>query len=58
LRINDQGPDRCEVAMTLHTEHEDADQVRQEMEEAVAAITHTASADSDIERAQSQKGWA
>ncbi|WP_116050900.1 hypothetical protein [Amycolatopsis palatopharyngis] len=58
LKVIDRGPDRCEVAVTVRIELGDGDRARQELEGAVAAIAHTATADIDVEGAQGQKGWA
>ncbi|KAA9165008.1 hypothetical protein FPZ12_007110 [Amycolatopsis acidicola] len=47
LRVRDRGPDMCEVEVSVASRR-DGEQVRQELEEAVAALTHKASADADL----------
>lgn len=58
LRISEQGPDRCRLDMSVTTTRTDGGQVRQELAEALAAITHTATAETDVEGARGQRGWA
>ncbi|GAB3584264.1 hypothetical protein GCM10027445_60220 [Amycolatopsis endophytica] len=58
LHVLDRGAALCEITITLHTDRTDEDQVRSEMEQAVAALTHQAAADADEQREGSQPGWA
>lgn len=58
LRVIERGPALCEIAMTVHTRRADSDQVRTEMKQAVAALTHQAAADADVQREGQQAGWA
>ncbi|AIJ20409.1 hypothetical protein [Amycolatopsis methanolica] len=57
LRVIERGPAQCEIAMTVHTRRTDSAQVRSELEQAVAALTHKASADADEQREDQQAGW-
>ncbi|OXM62538.1 MULTISPECIES: hypothetical protein [Amycolatopsis] len=57
LRVHERGPGQCEIAITLHTDRTDGDQVRTELAQAVAALTHQASADADEQREGQQAGW-
>jgi hypothetical protein len=55
LRIRDDGPGSSEITVTLHSVREArGDEVRQSLERTVAAMTHTATADTDA--AESQGG--
>ena len=58
LRIRDDGPASSEITVTLHSVREaDGDEVQQGLERTVAAMTHAASADADVEAAEGQGGW-
>jgi len=57
LRVVDRGPAQCEIAIELHTDRTDEDRVRKEMEEAIAALAHQASADADGQQEDKQEGW-
>ncbi|MEA5364176.1 SRPBCC family protein [Amycolatopsis sp., V23-08] len=58
LRIDEAGPAAAQITVTLNSVREaDADEVQQGLEQTVAAITHAASADADVEAAQGQGGW-
>jgi hypothetical protein len=55
LRILEQGPNRCEIDISVHTERADIDQVQEELAQAVAAFTHKASAEADTRAAEPQR---
>ncbi|WP_410651455.1 SRPBCC family protein [Amycolatopsis sp. cmx-4-54] len=58
LSIEDLGPNECRLTVTLSSVREAADEeVRRGLEETVAALAHTAAADSDVEAAEEQGGW-
>ncbi|MFK0247168.1 SRPBCC family protein [Amycolatopsis azurea] len=59
LSIEDSGPDTCRLTVTLHSVRDaDDEEVQRGLEETVAALAHTATADSDVEAAERQGGWA
>ncbi|WP_410586572.1 SRPBCC family protein [Amycolatopsis sp. lyj-23] len=58
LRINEESPTSSEITVTLHSVREaDDGEVQQGLERTVAAMTHAASADADVEAAEGQGGW-
>lgn len=58
LRITESGPAACEVTIKLHSvRDEGGEEVQRGLEQTVAAMTHAASADSDVEAAESEGGW-
>ena len=59
LRIAEDGPASSEITVTLHSVREaDDGEVQQGLEQTVAAMTHTASADADVDAAESEGGWS
>lgn len=52
LRITERDPGTCEIAVVLHTDRADGEQVQRVLERTVAALAHTASADTDADVAQ------
>lgn len=58
LIVREDGVDRCTVVVRLNTTRADADEVRRELAEAVAALAQGAAARTDAERADRQQGWA
>jgi len=59
LRIADAGPASSEITVTLHSVREaDGDEVQQGLERTIAAMTHAATADADVEAAEGHGGWA
>lgn len=59
LRVADAGPASAEITVTLHSVREaDGGEVQKGLERTVAAMTQAASADADVEAAESQGGWA
>ncbi|GAB3144665.1 SRPBCC family protein [Amycolatopsis sp. NPDC004378] len=59
LRIADKGPATSEITVALHSVREaDGDEVQQGLERTVAAMTHAATADADVEAAEGQGGWS
>ncbi|MBB2933481.1 hypothetical protein FHX82_000501 [Amycolatopsis bartoniae] len=60
LRVLDRGANQCEIEISVDTER-DAEQVRQELAEAVAALAHKASAARDEAEGEAHGpggGWA
>jgi hypothetical protein len=57
LRVIDRGPNQCEVSISVSTQRTDTDEVRAELAQAVAALTHKASAEADTQAAEPQTGW-
>ncbi|MDQ0377847.1 SRPBCC family protein [Amycolatopsis thermophila] len=57
LHVIERGPAQCEITIKLHTDRTDEDQVRTEMEQAVAALTHRAAAGADEQREDKHAGW-
>jgi hypothetical protein len=55
LRVVEQGPNRCEIDISVHTERTDIDRVHAELAQAVAALTHKASAETDAQAAHPQR---
>lgn len=56
LQVSETVTGSCEIAVVLHTET-GGDQVQRGLEEAVAALAHTAAADSDVRASEQQGGW-
>jgi hypothetical protein len=52
LRITERDPGTCEIAVVLHTDRADGEEVQRVLERTVAALAHTASADTDADVAQ------
>ncbi|MFC3450814.1 SRPBCC family protein [Amycolatopsis speibonae] len=58
LSIEDAGPAACRLSVTLHSVRDAADEdVQRGLEETVAALAHTATAESDVDAAEQQGGW-
>jgi uncharacterized membrane protein len=58
LRIRDEGPASSEITVTLHSVREaGGGEVQQGLERTLAALTHAASADADVEASEGQGGW-
>jgi uncharacterized membrane protein len=58
LRIRDEGPASSEITVTLHSVREaGGGEVQQGLERTLAALTHAASADADVEATEGQGGW-
>ncbi|WET76462.1 SRPBCC family protein [Amycolatopsis sp. QT-25] len=59
LSVEDDSPNACRLTVTLHSVRDaDDEEVQRGLEETVAALAHTATADSDVEAAEQQGGWA
>ncbi len=59
LSIEDTGPNETRLTITLSSVRQSAnDDVQRGLEETVAALAHTAVAESDVEAAEDQGGWA
>ncbi|WP_181774171.1 SRPBCC family protein [Amycolatopsis pittospori] len=59
LSIVDDGPAASRLTVTLHSVRDADDaEVQRGLEETVAALAHTATADSDVDAAEQQGGWA
>jgi uncharacterized membrane protein len=59
LRVEDAGPASARITVTLHSVREaDGGEVQTGLEQTVAAMTHAATADADVEAAEGQGGWA
>ena len=57
LRVVDRGPEHCDIEIALLTLREDTDKIREELAQAVAALAHKASADTDAAAAKPRTGW-
>ncbi|SEP37430.1 SRPBCC family protein [Amycolatopsis saalfeldensis] len=58
LTIDEQAPGGSRLTITLHSVREsEGEQVQRGLEETVAALAHTAVADSDVENAEAEGGW-
>lgn len=55
LAVHDKGPGLCEVVLAVETDR-DGD-VRRELEEAVAAITHRSTAEAESSATQDENQW-
>jgi len=58
LRIAEAGPASSEITVTLHSVREaEGGEVQRGLEETIAAMTHAATSDADVEAAEGQGGW-
>ncbi|MGW4485392.1 SRPBCC family protein [Amycolatopsis sp. NPDC004368] len=58
LSIDDAGPASSRVNVTLRSVRDgSADEIQRGLEETVAALAHTAVADSDVEQSRREGGW-
>ncbi|MEU3627853.1 hypothetical protein BS329_09130 [Amycolatopsis coloradensis] len=59
LSIAEDGPAASRLTVTLHSVRDADDaEVQRGLEETVAALAHTATADADVDAAEQQGGWA
>ncbi|MBW4718184.1 SRPBCC family protein [Saccharothrix obliqua] len=57
LSVTDRDAGRSEIAVTLHTEHTGGPDVQQALEEAVAVLTHRATAEHDTAATEKGDDW-
>ncbi|MEU4806946.1 SRPBCC family protein [Actinosynnema sp. NPDC023587] len=57
LTVSDHGAGRSEIAITLHTERAGGPDVQRGLEEAVAVLTHRATAETDTQAAERGNDW-
>ena len=57
LTVADEGAGRSGITITLHTEHVGGPDVQRALEEAMAVLTHRATAETESDAAQKGDGW-
>ncbi|WP_215543948.1 SRPBCC family protein [Amycolatopsis sp. CA-230715] len=56
LEVAESSPGSCEITVVLHTERAEGGEIQRALEETVAALTHTAVAETDVDGARGDTG--